>query len=202
MASIGTLTRRPDGAYTGSITIKSYGGKAFLQPIRRTSDSAPDFRLFGVGDGGHKFEAGAAWTKTRKDGDGEYVSLKIDFPELPAPIYATLGVMAGQDDPDVMAIIWNRPSESKGGGDPFAGLAAVGDPADPDGVLDEEHHSHPDNGPDQGPADSAFGGLDSEDAVAGEMQPKRRRSAKTEQPDGSGERSAAEPQDPTAFPDV
>jgi hypothetical protein len=34
MSSIGQLTRRPDGAYAGSITIKSYGGKAFLQPIR------------------------------------------------------------------------------------------------------------------------------------------------------------------------
>lgn len=169
MSSIGQLTRRPDGAYTGSITIKSYGGKAFLQPIRRTSDSAPDFRLYGVGDRGNTFEAGAAWTRTRKDGAGDYVSLKIDFPELPQPIYATLGQMAGQDDPDVMAIIWNRPSESRSGGDPFAGLAAVGDPADPEAVLDDDH---PDNGPHAmiedpmrgGAADSdAFGGLDRED---------------------------------------
>jgi uncharacterized protein (DUF736 family) len=175
MSSIGQLTRRPDGAYAGSITIKSYGGKAFLQPIRRTSDAAPDFRLYGVGDRGNTFEAGAAWIRTRKDGAGDYVSLKIDFPELPQPIYATLGVMAGQDDPDVMAIIWNRPSESRGGGDPFAGLAAVGDPADPNGVLDHDHrHDGPhaldtvamDGGDmDGGGAtdDDAFGGLDRED---------------------------------------
>jgi hypothetical protein len=117
------------------------------------------------------FEAGAAWTKTRKDGEGDYISLKIDFPELPQPIYATLGVMAGQDDPDVMAIIWNRPSESRAGGDPFAGLGAVGDPDDMGHVLD-----HPDNRP--GAADpEAFGGLDAETPPADKPAPRRGKNA-------------------------
>jgi len=42
------------------------------------------------------------------------VSLKIDAPELPNVLYATLGQMAEQDDEDVMAIIWNRPNGQRG----------------------------------------------------------------------------------------
>jgi uncharacterized protein (DUF736 family) len=125
MATIGTLTRRDDGAFTGSLHIKSYGGRAFLQPVEKTSPNAPDFRLYGVGNGGHLFEAGAAWRKTRQDGTGEYVSVKIDYPELAEAIYATLGQMAGQDDPDVFALIWNRPGANGAAADPFAGLSGA-----------------------------------------------------------------------------
>jgi uncharacterized protein (DUF736 family) len=126
MATLGTLTRRSDGAFSGSLQIKSYGGRAFLQPIQKTRPNAPDFRLYGVGNGGHLFEAGAAWSKSRQDGTGEYVSLKIDYPELAEPIYATLGQMAGQDDPDVFAVIWNRPGANGGAADPFAALSGSG----------------------------------------------------------------------------
>jgi uncharacterized protein (DUF736 family) len=67
---------------------------------------------------------GAAWIKTRNDGRGTYVSVKLDFPELAGPVYATLGQLADQDDPDVLAVIWNRPAENRAtGADPFAGLA-------------------------------------------------------------------------------
>jgi uncharacterized protein (DUF736 family) len=124
MATIGTLTRRDDGAFVGTLQIKSYGGRAFLQPIPKTGPNAPDYRLYGVGTGGHLFEAGAAWRKARQDGSGEYVSLKIDYPELAEAIYATLGQMAGQDDPDLFAIIWNRPGANGGAADPFAALSA------------------------------------------------------------------------------
>ncbi len=125
MSTIGMLTRRDDTAYVGKMTMKSYGGPVFFQPIAKTSEAAPDYRVIGQADHGARFEMGAAWIKTRRDGQGTYVSVKIDFPELAQPIYATLGVMAGQDDEDVFAIIWNRPSTGGGsaGGDPFAGLS-------------------------------------------------------------------------------
>jgi uncharacterized protein (DUF736 family) len=149
MATIGTLTRRPDGAFAGSLHIKSYGGRAFLQPIEKTSPNAPDFRLYGVGIGGHLFEAGAAWRKTRQDGSGDYVSVKIDYPELADAIFATLGRMAGNDDPNVFAIIWNRPSSGGGiSADPFAGLSGPGQQnADKDGSGGEDRD------------DDAFAGL-------------------------------------------
>ena len=50
-----------------------------------------------------------------------------DYPELPQPVYATLGQLAEQDDEDVLAVIWNRPDPTRAmtGGDPFARLAAA-----------------------------------------------------------------------------
>ncbi len=124
MATIGAVTRRPDGSFLGKLEMKSYVGRTLFQPAgRKTTDAAPDFRIYGEGDRGGRFEMGAAWIKARNDGTGSYVSVKIDYPELPAPVYATLGVMADQDDPDVYAVIWNRPAETRAtGADPFAGI--------------------------------------------------------------------------------
>jgi uncharacterized protein (DUF736 family) len=141
MATIGAVTRRPDGSFLGKLEMKSYARRVLFQPAGpKATDAAPDFRLYGEGDHGGRFEMGAAWTKTRNDGTGSYVSVKIDYPELPAPVYATLGVMAGQDDDDVFAVIWNRPAESRATGvDPFAGIGgrAVGAPDGGDPLAPE-----------------------------------------------------------------
>jgi uncharacterized protein (DUF736 family) len=138
MATIGAVTRRPDGSFLGKLEMKSYAGRTLFQPAGpKQNDNAPDFRIYGEGDRGGRFEMGAAWIKARTDGTGTYVSIKIDYPELPSPVYATLGVMAGQDDDDVFAVIWNRPVETRATGtDPFAGLGGrtttlpVADPLD------------------------------------------------------------------------
>jgi uncharacterized protein (DUF736 family) len=123
MSTLGTVQKRADGSYLGKMAMKSYGGPVFFQPLAKTNPNAPDFRVIGQADHGGRFEMGAAWVKTRKDGQGDYVSVAIDFPELPDRLYATLGVMAGQDDGDVFAIIWNRPATAGGAAaDPFAGL--------------------------------------------------------------------------------
>ena len=45
---------------------------------------------------------------TGKNSGNAYVSLTFSAPEFgPSKIYAHLGRVAGQDDPDVMAILWN-----------------------------------------------------------------------------------------------
>jgi uncharacterized protein (DUF736 family) len=124
MATIGIVDKRPDGAFAGELKMKSYGGKVLFRPIAKRSAAAPDFRVLGQGERG-VFEMGAAWIKDRRDGSGSYVSVKLDWPELRAPVYATLGVLAGQDDPDVHAVIWSRPAEQTTGRDPFAALAAA-----------------------------------------------------------------------------
>jgi uncharacterized protein (DUF736 family) len=124
MSTLGNVQKRADGSYLGQMSMKSYSGAVFFQPLSKTNPNAPDFRIIGQADHGGRFEMGAAWIKTRKDGQGDYVSVAIDFPELADRIYATLGVMAGQDDDDVFAIIWNRPARSGGAAaDPFAGLS-------------------------------------------------------------------------------
>ncbi|SEA87824.1 DUF736 domain-containing protein [Rubrimonas cliftonensis] len=136
MATIGTVTRRSDATYAGTLQLKSYTGKTLFRPTGATGDKAPAYRIYGAGDHGGPFEMGAAWIKMRTDGQGTYVSVKLDYPELPAPIYATLGRAADQDDDDVFAVIWNRPDPNRvtGGiaGDPFAGLGGMAAPATPD----------------------------------------------------------------------
>lgn len=129
MATLGSVQKRSDGSFLGELACKSYSGPVLLQKVgAKPSPAAPDFRIFGRGDRGGRFEMGAAWTRTRADGSGTYVSLKLDYPELPAPVYATLGMMADQDDEDLFAVIWNRPAEgrpARAGADPFAGLATA-----------------------------------------------------------------------------
>jgi uncharacterized protein (DUF736 family) len=58
-----------------------------------------------TGDG---VDIGAAWIRTGRESQRDYVSLKIDDPTLPQAIYANLGRAAGQDDDSVYALIWNR----------------------------------------------------------------------------------------------
>ncbi len=127
MATLGIVNRRTDGAIAGKLAMKSYAGPVLFAPDpSKRHPAAPDFRIWGQADGGGRFEMGAAWIKTRNDRSGSYVSVKLDFPELAAPVYATLGQLADQDDPDVLAVIWNRPTDARGAGaDPFAGLAAA-----------------------------------------------------------------------------
>lgn len=127
MATLGIVNRRPDGAIAGKLAMKSYVGPVLFAPdTAKRHPAAPDYRIWGQGDRGGRFEMGAAWIKTRSDRSGSYVSVKLDFPELAAPVYATLGQLAGQDDDDVLAVIWNRPAETRNAGtDPFAGLAAA-----------------------------------------------------------------------------
>jgi uncharacterized protein (DUF736 family) len=49
-------------------------------------------------------EFGAAWKKTSGEGR-EYLSVKLDDPSFPAPIYATL---IESDEPGTYSLIWSR----------------------------------------------------------------------------------------------
>ena len=55
----------------------------------------------------HNVELGAAWQKTAKDTERDYLSVKLDDPSFPAPIYATLIEVEGQEG---LQLIWSRPS--------------------------------------------------------------------------------------------
>ena len=55
-----------------------------------------------VSTGGVEF--GAAWTKAARETGAEYLSLKLDDPSFPAPIYATLS----QGDDGEHKLIWSR----------------------------------------------------------------------------------------------
>ncbi len=69
--------------------------------VETPSDKGPHFRIFAG-----NVELGAAWQKTAKDTERDYLSVKLDDPSFPAPIYASLEV-EGQES---LQLIWSRPN--------------------------------------------------------------------------------------------
>ena len=98
MATIGSFHKQDDGSYTGSIKTLSLNVKAAqLRQAEKDNDKAPDFRIFSG-----SVEFGAAWKKTSRD-NRDYLSVKLDDPSFPAPIYASL-----VDAEDGYSLIWSR----------------------------------------------------------------------------------------------
>ena len=99
MAQIGTFTRDETGTYTGTIKTLTLNVKASIKPCGRDSDKAPDHRVTATG-----VEFGAGWSKTARETGAQYLSLKLDDPSFPAPIYASLV----QGDNGEHKLIWSR----------------------------------------------------------------------------------------------
>ncbi len=105
MSALGYVTRQNDGSYTGSLTTASFSAPINIVPNKSKSHGKqPDFRVYAG-----RAELGAGWTRKGKTSGQDYVSLRLAAPELgDRRIYVNLGVAAGQDDPDVHALIWNQ----------------------------------------------------------------------------------------------
>ncbi len=99
MATIGTFTASDNG-YTGSVKTLTLNVKAKFVATEKDNDKAPDFRIFAGAT-----EFGAAWKKTAQTTNREYLSVKLDDPSFPAPIYASL--VKGEGD-DSHTLIWSR----------------------------------------------------------------------------------------------
>jgi uncharacterized protein (DUF736 family) len=98
MATIGTFTKSGDGSYNGAIKTLSLNVKqAQLRPGDKESDNAPDYRIFAGG-----VEFGAAWKKTSRE-SRDYLSVKLDDPSFPQPIYANL-----VDAEEGYTLVWSR----------------------------------------------------------------------------------------------
>jgi uncharacterized protein (DUF736 family) len=98
MATIGTFTKSADGSYSGAIKTLSLNVKAAqLRPVDKENDKAPDYRIFAGGT-----EFGAAWKKVSRE-DRDYLSVKLDDPSFPAPIYANL-----VDAEEGYSLVWSR----------------------------------------------------------------------------------------------
>ena len=97
MATIGTFTAADNG-YTGSVKTLTLNVKqATLRKAEKDNDKAPDFRIFAG-----QTEFGAAWKKTSRE-NRDYLSVKLDDPSFPAPIYASL-----VDADEGYSLIWSR----------------------------------------------------------------------------------------------
>ncbi|MDA9497789.1 DUF736 domain-containing protein [Bradyrhizobium sp. CCBAU 11357] len=100
MAIIGTFTALENG-YTGSIKTLTLNIKASFAASEKDHDKAPDRIFAGT------TEFGAAWKKTARESDREYLSVKLDDPSFPAPIYASLVKVEGDEG---FTLIWSRRS--------------------------------------------------------------------------------------------
>lgn len=102
MANIGNFTRTANG-FKGEIVTMSVQQKnvRIIAETDQTSENAPSHRVF-VG----RAEIGAAWSKQSQEGR-DYLSVKLDDPSFPAPIYATLAEVEGEDG---LQLIWSRPN--------------------------------------------------------------------------------------------
>lgn len=99
MAQIGSFTRDESGAFTGTIRTLTLNVKAAIKPSPKEHDKAPDYRV--TANGGVEF--GAGWSKSSRE-DRPYMSVKLDDPSFPAPIYATLVEGEGGQH----NLIWSR----------------------------------------------------------------------------------------------
>jgi uncharacterized protein (DUF736 family) len=99
MANIGTFTKSGD-TFTGAVKTLSISAKTTIKAAEKASDKAPDYRIFS----NQAVEFGAAWKKTSAEGR-EYLSVKLDDPSFPAPIYATL---VEGDEAGSYSLIWSR----------------------------------------------------------------------------------------------
>jgi uncharacterized protein (DUF736 family) len=99
MATIGTFTKGDNGDFTGAVKTLTLNVKTKIARSEKENDKAPDFRIFAG-----QTEFGAAWKKTSGAGR-EYLSVKLDDPSFPAPIFASLVAVEGGDG---YALIWSR----------------------------------------------------------------------------------------------
>lgn len=83
MSTIGQFTKTRDG-YSGEIRTLAFIIPVVLLPADKRTDKSPDYRIMC-----RNVEVGAAWEKTADNGN-EYVSLKLDDPSFPAPLFVNL----------------------------------------------------------------------------------------------------------------
>ena len=78
----------------------SINAKTTIKPADKANDRAPDYRILT----GSAVEFGAAWKKTSGEGR-DYLSVKLDDPSFPSPIYATL---VEAEETGSYSLIWSR----------------------------------------------------------------------------------------------
>jgi uncharacterized protein (DUF736 family) len=101
MATIGDFTAS-EGGFVGFIKTLTLNIKVRFVATGKEYDRGPDYRLFNG-----MTECGAAWKKTARDSEREFLSVKLDDPSFPAPIYAQL---VKADGDDRFNLIWTRRS--------------------------------------------------------------------------------------------
>lgn len=98
MANIGTFTAQNDG-FTGTVRTLTLDVKARFIPNDRGGENEPDYRIQAASG----FDIGAAWKKVSQ-AERPYLSVTLDDPSFPAPIYARLI----EEEDGTHNLIWSR----------------------------------------------------------------------------------------------
>jgi uncharacterized protein (DUF736 family) len=99
MATIGTFVASENG-FIGSIKTLTLNIRAKFVVSEKDNGKGPDYCIFAGAT-----EFGAAWKKTARESDREYLAVKLDDPSFPAPIYASLVKFEGDES---LTLIWSR----------------------------------------------------------------------------------------------
>ena len=100
MATIGTFTKN-GSEFVGSVKTLTLNVKARFTPTEGENERGPDYRIVA----GPSIEFGAAWKKTARETGRDYLSVKLDDPSFPAPIYASL---VEDEGGEAHNLIWSR----------------------------------------------------------------------------------------------
>ncbi|QWT40174.1 DUF736 domain-containing protein [Dickeya dadantii] len=102
MANIGTFTAQNNG-FTGTVRTLTLNVKVRFIPCDKSSEHAPDFRIQTLGG----YDIGAAWQKISQ-AERPYLSVTLDDPSFPAPLYARLI----EEENGKHQLIWSRSKPS------------------------------------------------------------------------------------------
>jgi uncharacterized protein (DUF736 family) len=105
MSTIGTFSRDKDGGIVGKVVTLTLNTRAVFTPVEKDASKAPDYRLTFANADHVDVEVGAAWIKTSRN-ERDYLSVKIDDPSFPAPLYASL--VESNERPGEYVLLWSR----------------------------------------------------------------------------------------------
>lgn len=105
MSTIGTFTRGKDGIIEGKVVTLTLNTRAVFTPVEKDAPKAPDYRLTFTNADHIDVEVGAAWIRTSRN-ERDYLSVKIDDPCFPAPLYASL--VESTERPGEYVLLWSR----------------------------------------------------------------------------------------------
>ena len=106
--SLGTVTRRENGGYEGTLAMMTLNTKITIVPNdAKENDRQPDFRIYAAKGAEIGTEIGGGWNRVGKNSGKPYVSLTFAHPAFgERRVFANLARAAGEDE-TVLAILWN-----------------------------------------------------------------------------------------------
>ena len=104
--TIATLTEKTDGTLEGVFaTIRVNAPIALVPNASKASEEAPDYRIIHRKTG---FEIGAGWNRISRQTGEEYISTKLEAPEI-GVIFVNVAPAPG-GEPGKKVILWNSPA--------------------------------------------------------------------------------------------